>query len=223
MFTGLVQAVGRVMEVRPRGDLEMAGGASGARIVIDTGGWEYQARRGDSVAVNGCCLTVAEVDERILEFDAVAETLAKTTLGLFGSGSEAGTRVNLERSLAAGDLMGGHVVQGHVEGIGEVVRVQAGPDYRLTIRPPRELMAAIVPKGSVTVDGVSLTVARVGGSRGGEEPQRGHLDSFAVALIPTTLEMTTLGMLREGSKVNIETDVVARAVVHWLEHYRRNE
>jgi riboflavin synthase len=214
MFTGLIQAMGQVVGKEERG--------GGAHLLIGAPGWDYQPRPGDSVCVSGCCLTVVEVVKPtqaggtaegglVMAFDTVAETLAKTTLGLLKHGS----RVNLERSLAAGDLMGGHMVQGHIEGVGEVVRVEGsreGGDYRVTIRPPRaerELMAAIVPKGSVTVDGVSLTVAGVDVDR----------CEFSVALIPTTLEMTTMGALHQGSKVNLETDVVARAVVHWMGHY----
>jgi riboflavin synthase len=202
MFTGLVQAVGMVAAVSPA-----AGG--GTRLVIETGGWRHGARPGDSIAVSGCCLTVVGdpgPDGR-LSFDAVPETLAKTTLG----GLAVGSKVNLERSLAAGDLLGGHMVQGHIEGMGEVVRVKAEEgDWRVWVRVPGELMAAIVPKGSITVDGVSLTVADMDVEH----------QTFGVALIPTTLEQTTLAELRAGSRCNLETDIIARTVVHVMRNFR---
>jgi riboflavin synthase len=205
MFTGLIHAVGRTVAVEP----QASGG--GARLQIDPRGWDYLPAPGDSIAINGCCLTVTAnpprgSNGRTFAFDAVAETLSKTTLGDL----KAGSLVNMERSLAAGDLMGGHFVQGHVEGVAEVVRVDdARGDYRVVMRPPQSLMPAIVPKGSVTVDGVSLTVAEV------DVPAR----QFSVALIPTTLEVTTMGALRAGSKVNLETDVISRTVVHWLAQF----
>lgn len=206
MFTGLVQAIGTVRTLEP---LDGRGIAGGARLSVDPGRWQHGARAGDSIAVNGCCLTVAGSPEAggLLRFDAVAETLARTTLG----GLRRGSRVNLERALAAGEPLGGHLVQGHIEGVAEVVSVQQGADYRIQLRPPSELMPSIVPKGSVTVDGVSLTVAAV-------DPAA---ETFAVAIIPTTLELTTLGSLRTGSSCNIETDMLARTVVHWLEHYSK--
>jgi riboflavin synthase len=201
MFTGLVQHVGRVET------LERTTGG-GARVIIGTGDWPHGARAGDSIAVNGCCLTVAEAPAGArLAFDAVAETLAKTTLG----GLAIGSKVNLERSLAAGDLLGGHMVQGHIEGTGEVVRVRAEEgDWRVWVRAPGDLMPAIVPKGSITVDGVSLTVADVDVEAG----------TFGVALIPTTLELTTLADLRAGSRCNLETDIIARTVVHVMRNFR---
>lgn len=159
--------------------------------------------------MSGVCLTLlgtpSEFRVGILAFDVVEETLAKTTLG----GLAPGDRVNLEHAVRADTLMGGHFVQGHVEGVGVVERVwDAGGDLRVTIRPGRDLMDAIVPKGSVCVDGVSLTVARVEG------------EAFDVALIPTTLAQTTLSGLRAGTRVNIETDMIARTVVNFL---RRRE
>jgi riboflavin synthase len=198
MFTGLVRAIGEVVAIEP--------GAAGARLVLRAPDWEYHAQEGDSICISGCCLTVAQPPrDDLLVFDAVAETLARTTLGLL----QAGSRVNLEPSLSAADLMGGHMVQGHVEGVGAVTGVQQGDDYRIAVRAPAELMPAIVPKGSITVDGVSLTVAHVDVNR----------ETFEVALIPTTLRATTLGELREGGRCNLETDIIARTVVHWLEQY----
>lgn len=200
MFTGLVQAVGVVAESRRS--------PAGVRFVVDPGGWGHRPGAGESIAVCGVCLTLAAPvgpDGR-WAFDVVAETLAKTTLGRLGAGS----RVNLERSLTAGDLLGGHFVQGHVDGVGTVERVQPGEDWRVRVRVPESLGPYIVPKGSVAVEGVSLTIA-------GVEP-----GAFEVALIPTTLARTTLGDLKPGAEVNVETDVLARTVVHFL-RARRGE
>src|SRR5262245_31080860 len=139
MFTGLVQSVGTVRSVEQS--------TSGARIIIDASGWSHRPAPGDSISVNGCCLTVAAPPgpANHLAFDAVAETLSKTTLSALAPGS----RVNLEHAATASTLLGGHVVQGHVEGVGVVVNVHTGRDWRLTVRPPAELMEFMVPKGSV--------------------------------------------------------------------------
>lgn len=200
MFSGIIQTTGRVVAVEAT--------PAGRRITLDPGSWGRQPRVGDSICVSGCCLTLAaEVGpEGVLAFDAIPETLAKTTLG----GLAPGGRVNLEPSVTAATSMDGHMVQGHVEGVGEVVGVLSEGEYRVRIAPPAALMACIVPKGSVGVDGVSLTVAEV-------SPAGGW---FEVALIPTTLDLTTLGGLRVGSRVNLETDILARTVVHVLRHYR---
>jgi riboflavin synthase alpha subunit len=227
MFTGIVQRVGRVVEVRR----PAAGGSDGAaRIVIDAGGWRHEAAAGDSICISGCCLTVAEEPagpEAPLAFDVVPETLRLTTLGrlVLGSGAAQGARVNLERSVTPSTLLGGHLVQGHVEGVGRVASIQKdGGDWRVRIAVPEgpgggtgggggeEMIECITPKGSITVEGVSLTVASV-------EPN-GRRGAFEVALIPTTLEQTTLGDLEEGDGVNLETDILARTVVHWLRTYR---
>lgn len=205
MFTGLVQAVGRVVEARP-------GTGGTVRLVVDGCGWPHRPELGESIAVNGCCLTVAEAGAAgTIAFDVVQETLRRTTLG----GLRAGSAVNLERSLAAGDLMGGHTVQGHIDGVGVVERVQTVGEWRVTIRPPGALMPYLAPKGSVAVDGVSLTVAGVTVERGGEQPE----GTFEVALIPTTLERTTLRDLKPGDRCNLESDILARTVVHYLRHF----
>ena len=199
MFTGLIQAVGEVAATTHE-----PGG--GLRLQVRARDWDHQPQPGESISVSGVCLTLAApAAGGVLAFDVVAETLAKTTLG----GLREGLAVNLERSLSVGDLLGGHMVQGHVDGVGAVERVQTGADYRVAVRPPPELMQFIVPKGSVAVDGVSLTVAQVG-------PGAGWFD---VALIPTTLEKTTLGRLTHGDRVNLETDIIARTVVHTLRHF----
>lgn len=217
MFTGLVQAVGYVAETRPlRGG---RGARQGLRLTIDPRGWlpaPETPALGDSICVSGVCLTVAApVDPRRprLVFDAVEETLQRTNLGSLKRGS----RVNLERSATMATLLGGHLVQGHVDGTGVVHRVKrdAG-DWRVWIEVPLvadrfDPMTCIVPKGSITLDGVSLTVV----DAWSDKSRRG----FHVALIPTTLEKTTLGSLKRGSVVNLEADVIGKTVVTWLERY----
>lgn len=198
MFTGLVQAVGRVTSLEPT--------PTGARLTITRLGWENPAQPGDSIAVNGCCLTYAPYPgdgPHDLGFDLVPQTLQLTTLG----GLKAGGRVNLEPSLTPSSAMGGHFVQGHVDGTGLVTRIEkSGGQHRVTLQLDVSLIRYIIPQGSVAVDGVSLTVA--------------GLDlaacSFEVALIPTTLEHTTLADLIPGAHVNIEADMLVKAVVHTL-------
>lgn len=195
MFTGLVQTVGVVAEAEAR--------TGGVRLSVRASGWDYRPGLGDSISVNGCCLTLAAGFDGLMRFDVVAETLSKTTLG----GLRVDSRVNLERSLAVGDLLGGHQVQGHVDGVGVVERV--GADWRVWVRPPVGLMVYMVPRGSICIDGVSLTLADV-------DPVGGLIQ---VALIPTTLEKTTLGGWVAGVKVNIEADAMAKTIVHYLKHF----
>ena len=183
MFTGIVQAVGRIEKLHP---LQVAAG----RLPLS------DVRIGDSICVQGCCLTVVRKAKGKLWFDVSGETL-RVTAGLDRRGA-----VNLEKSLALGDLLGGHLVTGHVDGIGRVVRVK-GSVY--TFEAPKSLKRFIAQKGSICVDGVSLTVNRVRGSR------------FEVNLIPHTLKVTTLGRLARGAKVNLEVDLVARYVARLLE------
>jgi len=203
MFTGIIRARGRLESVDPS--------PAGKRMRVDPGGWDHRPGPGDSICVSGCCLTLAEPvgADGVLAFDAIPETLAKTTLG----GLAAGDEVNLEASMTASTPMDGHVVQGHVEGVGEVTGLTTEGEWRIRITPPADLMPCMVPKGSVTVDGVSLTIAAVDAGTPGREGW------FEVALIPTTLELTTLGSLGVGSSVNLETDVLARTVVHVMRHY----
>ena len=198
MFTGIVQRIGRVQAIEPRG--------FGSRLVIDPRGLPGPIEAGDSVCVGGVCLTVAEPPDRdVLSFDVVRETLSKTSLGRLSAGGG----VNLERSLTPSQSMGGHFVQGHVDGLAEVAAIQDDPkDWRVTLRPPAELMAYAIPKGSVTLDGVSLTIAAV------------HAEAFDVALIPTTLEHTTLDAWAVGDLANIEADILAKTVVHTLQRMR---
>lgn len=173
MFTGIVERLGRVVR-------------AGRRMSIDTS-WPDLAP-GESISVSGVCLTVARIEGARAGFDVVPETMRKTTLGSLRPGEA----VNLERALRAGDRLGGHVVQGHVDGTGVVV--QAGATLR--VRTP--LAAQLVPKGSVAVDGVSLTVVEAGS------------DEFSIALIPTTRRLTTLGRVKRGSRVNVELDVLLK-------------
>ena len=200
MFTGIVEAVGRVSVVTAQGD--------GVRVRVDTDALELSRTRvGDSVAVNGCCLTVVAVAARRLDFDVSGETLRCTT------GWAEGSRVNLERALRVGDPLGGHLVSGHVDGTGTVaafapVRETASGSWVLEVEAPAALSPLIATKGSIAVAGVSLTVNAVRGER------------FAVNLIPHTLAVTTLRDLVVGGKVNLEADTMARYVARLREFDR---
>ena len=197
MFTGIVQAVGRITGVSPRGD--------GVRLAIDAGTLPVaEIGIGDSVAVNGCCLTVVALAGSALAFDASAETL-RCTSGLDRAGP-----VNLELALRLADRLGGHLMTGHVDGVGTVRAIAPVKDdpwgsTRLEVEVPPELARFVAPKGSVAVQGVSLTVNEVAGAR------------FAVNLIPHTLAVTTLSALAPGARVNIEVDLVARYVARLSE------
>jgi len=202
MFTGLVQTVGTLRALLTRD--------ANVRLVVEAADWGYEALAGDSIAVNGCCLTAVRSRAEAggcFEFDAVPETLARTSLGILVPGSN----VNLGHAVTASTLMGGHVVQGHIDAVGVVERVETGEGWRVRVGLPREAMMCVVPKGSVTVEGVSLTVAAVDAEE----------DWFEVALIPTTLGKTTLSGLRVGQRCNVETDIMARTIVHWLKVYGR--
>jgi riboflavin synthase len=192
MFTGIIQQLGRVVAL-DRNDF-------GAVLRVDPGDWRHRPALGDSIAVNGCCLTVAQTP--MLRFDVIRQTLDVTTLGDLNPGDE----VNLEHAVSPTTMLGGHIVQGHVDALGHVIRVTADDtQYRLRIEPTDPAaMDCIIAKGSIAVSGVSLTVAQLGESW------------FEVALIPTTLQLTNLGRLREGDRVNLETDYVAKVVVNWL-------
>jgi riboflavin synthase len=182
MFTGLVREVGRVVSF------------ADGRLRIES---QLAAAIGDSVSINGCCLTVVDGDRRTLAFDAVSETLARTTLGRL----EPGAGVNLEPALRAGEPLGGHYVQGHVDGVGRVRSVESeGEGQRAWFDAPPDVLRYCVEKGSVTVDGVSLTVAGLDDK------------GFAVALVPHTLAVTTLGALQRGNEVNLEADALAKYV-----------
>jgi riboflavin synthase len=186
MFTGLVEARGRVRSVRRTDE--------GLSFLIEAP-LASDLEAGESVAVNGACLTVTRSNAFSFEVDAVRTTLDATTLGAF----RAGTEVNLERALRLGDRLGGHIVAGHIDGVGVISRIESGGDAtRLTIDVPDGLERFIVEKGSIAVDGVSLTVAHDWGC------------SIVVALIPETLDRTVASCYRKGTRVNIETDVLAR-------------
>jgi riboflavin synthase len=195
MFTGLVSDVGVVERLEPR--------AGGARITIRPGTLPVdELAPGESVACNGACLTVVERGAGRMSFDAVPETLARTTLGQWRQG----TRVNLERALRLSDRLGGHLVQGHVDAVGQILaRVPEGQGARLTVSLPSAIAPLVAEKGSIAIDGVSLTVARAG------------RDRFEVALIPETLSRTVLGAAAPGTPVNLEADLVARHVARLRE------
>jgi len=188
MFTGIIQAVGKIGAVSPT--------SGGVRIGIDSGALDLTGvKLGDSIAVNGACLTVVGLAAPRLAFDLSRETLACT------AGFVAGAPVNLEKSLRVGDGLDGHIVSGHVDGIGSVLRFDAVGDNRtLAVEVPRELAKYVARKGSVAVDGVSLTVNAVEDC------------VFEVNLIPHTLQVTNLGVLAAGKKVNIEVDTIARYI-----------
>lgn len=193
MFTGLVQSLAEVTAVVSEGP--------GMRLVVREPAIATTTKVGDSIAVNGCCLTVIELEGNEISFQAGAETLSRTNLGEL----EPGSRVNLEISLRVGDQLGGHYVTGHIDAVGTLDERRDDAQWStIWFRVPPQLMRQIASKGSVAVDGVSLTVVDV-------EPER-----FSVALIPHTLAMTTLGTRREGDRVNIETDVLAKYVERQL-------
>ncbi len=190
MFSGIIAAVGRISAITPRGD-----GAATLRLSIDADGLGLDdVARGDSIACNGVCLTVVDLAGESFSVDVSPETL-DCTVGL----EQAGAPVNLEKALRLADRLGGHLVSGHVDGVGEVLRFDAvGDNRRLEVRAPETLARYIARKGSVTVDGVSLTTNSVDGA------------SFSINLIPHTLAATTLGRLAPGSRVNLEVDLIAR-------------
>jgi riboflavin synthase len=195
MFTGLVSDMGVVERIAPK--------QGGARLTLRPGAMPVDALAlGESVACSGACLTVVERGGGLVSFDAIPETLARTTIG----GWRPGTRVNLERALALSDRLGGHLVQGHVDAVGEVLsRTPEGQGARLRISLPATIAPLVAEKGSIAVDGVSLTVAAV------------TRDAFEVALIPETLARTTLGAAVPGAEVNLEADVIARHVARLRE------
>ncbi len=188
MFTGIVEAVGKVVSLEARG--------GDRRILVDGGELAVaDAQIGESIAINGVCLTVVALDGQVFAADVSLETLACTTLGALATGA----RVNLERALLPTTRLGGHLVSGHVDGVGEVRRIaEAARSWEIVIEAPAALARYIAAKGSVCVDGVSLTVNAVDGA------------AFSVNIIPHTWEQTIIGEWRAGSRVNIEVDVIAR-------------
>lgn len=200
MFTGLVEDCGQVAEIEPL--------TAGIQLVIDVAGTVLESDEkdspttlGDSIAINGCCLTVVEMDSNRWAFQAGTETLSKTTLGKL----QVGDPVNLERSLLVGSRLGGHIVQGHVDGTGSITEIsregtEEEPWVRMVFEVPESLTRQMVSKGSVAIEGVSLTLVDV-------EPKK-----ISVALIPHTLEVTTLGRKQPGDPVNIETDILGKYI-----------
>ncbi len=200
MFTGIVEELGTVAAIEDQGDA--------LRLTVRATTALDGTRLGDSIAVNGCCLTVADIghddDGATWTADLMQETLDKTSL----QGVAPGDRVNLERAMTPEQRLGGHIVQGHVDGVGVVVRRDPSEHWDVVeVSLPAELAKYVVPKGSITVDGVSLTVVDV------------RADSFTVSLIPETLARTTLGTRAPGDRVNLETDVIARHVEKLLSPY----
>ncbi len=193
MFTGIIQKTGKIVEIR-------RSGGSG-RLVIEASPWKSPLVLGESIAVNGCCLTVAAMDGSQLSFDVLDETFRKTSLGEKRSGQ----KVNLERALCVGDSLGGHFVTGHVDGIGEVREIkQIGRDWSFRINASSELLRGMVPKGSIALDGISLTIVELTG------------EYFSVHIIPHTIEETALGGLKSGATVNLETDMIGKYVQRFL-------
>jgi riboflavin synthase len=194
MFTGIITDIGTVRAVRKAGD---------TRFEITTGYDLGTVDMGASIACNGCCLTVIEKGPDWFAIQASAETLSKTTLGDWATG----TRINLERALKIGDELGGHIVSGHVDGLGEIVSITPeGDSQRFRFRVPHELARFIAPKGSVAIDGTSLTV------------NEGEGNVFGVNIIPHTPSATTWGTMKVGQRVNIEIDMLARYVARLTEY-----
>ncbi len=193
MFTGLVEEIGRIQRVTPE--------ATGVRVIVEAAKVLQATAVGDSIAVNGCCLTVVELGPHSFSAHAGTETLARTTVGSWGPGK----RANLERALTATSRLGGHFVQGHVDGVGALQAVMPeGETTRLCFSLPAELSLFVVEKGSIAVDGISLTVTAC------------RDEAFEVAIIPHTLGQTTLGTLRPQEAVNLETDILAKYVHRML-------
>ncbi|MDT3679551.1 MAG: riboflavin synthase [Burkholderiaceae bacterium] len=198
MFTGIVAAVGRIEKI------ESLGEQAGIRIAVDAGALDLSdVRPGDSIAIQGACMTVVGIDGRRFAVDVSAESLSKT------AGLDAPGEVNLEKALTLADRLGGHLVSGHVDGIGEVVSFEpVGESWRLVVHAEDALGKYLAYKGSITVNGVSLTVNRVVDTEAGSE--------FEINLVPHTLQVTTLRSLHAGTRVNLEVDLIARYVERML-------
>jgi riboflavin synthase len=194
MFTGIVEELGVVKSIEKQNDA--------LRITVEGPLVVSDIKRGDSIAVSGTCLTAVEHDQASFTADVMLETLKRTSL----DGIKVGDPVNLERAMTAATRFGGHVVQGHVDGVGEIISREPSENWEwLRVRIPAELMKYVVLKGSITIDGVSLTVNEMGD------------DFIGLSLIPETLEKTTLGSKAIGAKVNIEADVMAKHIERLLE------
>jgi len=202
MFTGLIEAVCTVKSATGY----LAAGAM--RLSVDMGQLAEDIHIGDSIAINGACLTVTKITNSIADFDVSGETLSKTTLGLLKPSS----RVNIERAMKPSDRFGGHFVQGHIDGTAKIISIEEKGRFRnVKFATENELLEQMVPKGSVAVDGISLTVSAM------------DKEGFTVALIPETLEMTTLDRAKIGDTVNIENDLIVKTIKKQLENILPNE
>ena len=195
MFTGIIEELGKVLAIEEQQDaIRLTIGAT--KVLDDLG-------RGDSISCSGTCLTAIEIDDKGFTADVMLETLKRSSL----SEVKVGDPINLERAMSAKTRFGGHVVQGHVDGVGEVVSREPSENWEwVRIRIPHELMKYVVHKGSITLDGISLTVNEIDG------------DIVGVSLIPETLKVTTLGYKQPGAKVNVEADVLAKHIERLMEH-----
>ena len=194
MFTGLIEQVCRIQAVRP--------GAGAVKLTIDLGKLADECKIGDSVAVSGVCLTVAGLEGNLVRFDVSGETLAKSSLAKLTSGS----KVNIELAMKIGDRFGGHIVQGHVDGVAKIKTIDKRGEFAdIRFEAEGELLDQMVVKGSVAVDGISLTIASMDGN------------SFSVAVIPETIKRTTLGEAKTGEVVNIETDIISKIIKRQLD------
>lgn len=200
MFTGLIEATGEILSVLPAG--------GGKRISLRPGFGTDDSVMGESVAINGVCLTVTDIKPGSLSFDVSPETLSATNLGEFGMGRI----VNLERAMKMSDRFGGHLVSGHVDGVGAVLSVEPSGEFTTyRISAPREILEVSVKKGSIAVDGISLTIVDLDET------------SFSVAIIPHTAKETTIGMMKTGTRVNLESDMIGKYVARLLAPRRQDK
>ena len=204
MYTGLIHSVGQILQSTPTGACRRLVVSAPNALLANPG-----PTPGESINIDGCCLSLVDCqpgpDGLALAFDVTHQTLDNTTLG----GLEAGTPVHLERSCTPTTLLGGHLVQGHVDGVATVSKVVEQPQWRIRISPPAHLMPYVSPRGSICVAGVSLTIAELSVAEGW----------FEVALIPDTLARTNLGKFKPGDGVNLECDCMVKALIHWQQHY----
>jgi len=196
MFTGLIEGTCPVQA------FSKASAGTSAVLTVELGPFAEQVKIGDSIAVNGVCLTVVRLNHTAATFELSSETLAKSNLGALRPGS----KVNIERALKPTDRLGGHFVLGHVDGLATIAEIEKnGPFTNMTFQAPSPLLQQMIPKGSVAIDGISLTVAEL------------TEKDFRVALIPETLKRTTLGSARRGQKVNVETDIIVKTIRQYLD------